>query len=294
MSPEVSVIVPVYNGARTIGRCLESLLRQELPPGTVEIIVADNGSTDATPRIVADYPVRRLEARPRGRPVARNRGIAAAGAPLLAFIDADDWAAPDWLPRLMAALAAQGLDLVGGDVVPDRAPEEMNLFALHDVLKAFTLEQSFRQAHFLGTGSLLVRRAVFEQIGGFDEALHSSEDYEWGRRAHRAGWRLGFCREAVCRTAPRTTFAAFLEREARIGYGRGQVGRRHGERDQITFHRPGRYLPPLSLLGRRGRERFPFLSGSRRVGLFGLYWLGYFLQEAGNCWGWLRSRRKEA
>ena len=136
----------------------------------------------------------------------------------------------------------------------------------------------------------MLRREVYERIGPFDEVLVNSEDYEWGRRAWRAGFQLGFVKESVAYTDPRATLRGFLEREYRVGYGCGQCGVRHGEEEQLTFHRPGRYKPPLSLLGAGAAERLPGVGAARRFGLFWAYWASYFLREAGNFRGWWDTR----
>lgn len=289
-SPEISVVIPVYNGEGTLRRCLDSVMGQDYP-GSWEVVVADNASTDATPEILADYPVTRVEALPRGRPVARNRGIAASRGDWIAFLDADCWAAPDWLRRFLQCVRRGGWDLAGGEVLLDRPLEDLGPLELHDYVKTFTFAQFVERYHFPCTSSAILRRAVWEQVGGFDERLVNSEDYEWGRRAWRAGFTLGFCSEARAYTDPRATLRSVLEREFRFGYGCAQVGALHGEPEQITWWRPARYRPPLSFLTSRAPAPVRRLEWSRRLAFLALYWAGYFVREAGNLRGWWASRK---
>jgi glycosyltransferase involved in cell wall biosynthesis len=105
-TPDVSVIVPVYNGAKTITALLESLAAQRFEINGFKIIVVDNGSTGATADRVAPFSVRLLHERNIQNSAARNRGVRAAQGATLAFIDADCIAHPDWLRALCPALAA--------------------------------------------------------------------------------------------------------------------------------------------------------------------------------------------
>lgn len=115
MVPKISLIVPVYNVERYLKRCLDSLCGQT--EYDVEIICIDDGSTDGSPAILADYAARdaRVRAtrheRNRGLSAARNTGLSLAQAPYLMFCDADDCYAPDMCERMRAAIeSAEGVD----------------------------------------------------------------------------------------------------------------------------------------------------------------------------------------
>src|SRR5437588_11225281 len=103
--PRVSVIVPVRNAVRTIGRTIDGVLSQTY--GDLELIVVDNGSTDGTREAIAAYDGRItvVEERRAGPSVARNAGARAAKGVYLAFVDADDVWMPSMLDRCVPALA---------------------------------------------------------------------------------------------------------------------------------------------------------------------------------------------
>ena len=106
--PLISVVIPAWNCARYLRRALDSVLAQQYPDDRLDVIVVDDGSTDASPEIVADYAardgrVRLLRQSNAGPAAARNRGIAAARGELIAFLDADD----RWAPGKLAAQAAR-------------------------------------------------------------------------------------------------------------------------------------------------------------------------------------------
>ena len=108
----VSAIVPVYNGAHCLPRCLESLRKQTHP--RVEIIVVDDGSTDGTPNLV-QAPVRLLATGGRkGAGAARNVGAKAATGEVLFFTDSDVVAPPDWIEKALKARAEKGVPCGGG------------------------------------------------------------------------------------------------------------------------------------------------------------------------------------
>lgn len=188
-----SVIVPARDSASTLGRALEALSRQELDD-PYEVIVVDDGSRDATPRIAerAGEPVRLLPGDGRGVAHARNRGAAEARGDVLAFTDADCFPEPGWLRAGLRAL--QAADLVQGAVRPDPA-RPMGPFD-----RSLWVE---RESGLYETANLFVRRELFERLGGFEAWLEPeagrplAEDLWLGWRARRTGARTTFCASAL-------------------------------------------------------------------------------------------------
>jgi glycosyltransferase involved in cell wall biosynthesis len=176
----VSVVIPARDAAPTIGRTLEALRAQDTDE-PFEVIVVDDGSTDDTPAIVERFaPLATLirSERSAGPGGARNRGVEAAGAPVIAFTDADCFPTPQWLARGGEAIAAA--DLVQGRVEPDptvgRTPFDRTLSVEGD-------------RGFYQTANLFVRRETFAATGGFrDWALERPGRRRWSpdRRRGRA------------------------------------------------------------------------------------------------------------
>jgi glycosyltransferase involved in cell wall biosynthesis len=116
---KLTVIVPVYNAARTIGRCVDSILAGA--PGDLELILVDDGSADGSggicdARAAADGRVRALHQPNGGVSAARNRGLAEATGEFVAFADADDAVLPGFLPGALALMERFDADLVVGGV----------------------------------------------------------------------------------------------------------------------------------------------------------------------------------
>jgi glycosyltransferase involved in cell wall biosynthesis len=197
----VAVVVPSYNYARFVGRAIRSAVEQTHPP--VEVVVVDDGSTDGTDEVVRSFgpPVRLLSQANRGVSAARNAGVAATTAPLVAFLDADD----AWLPRKLAAQAAMleddpGLGLVHCGV--ERVDEEGNLLSTQREGLAGSVAEDLlllRDPGIPAGGSgALVPRLVLEAVGGFDERLSTSADWDLCLRIASA-FRLGFVPEPLVR-----------------------------------------------------------------------------------------------
>ena len=184
--PAVSVLMAVRDGAPWVGGAVESVLAQTA--GDLELIVIDDGSTDATPDLLGRIrdPRVRVERRPHaGLTRSLNRALALARAPLLARLDADDLALPARLERQRAFLdahpevgllgtGAREVDETGRDVAVVRPPEDDS--AIRRVL--------IRRNPFVHS-SVMMRRAALERGGDYDESLRVAQDYDLWMRLSR-------------------------------------------------------------------------------------------------------------
>jgi len=189
-TPEVSVVMPCFNGERYLEEAIRSVLDQTLRE--VELIVVDDGSKDSSPAIVARlqqvYGDRLVGvAQPNAGPyAARNRGLQMARGRFVAFLDSDDWWAPDCLQKLHAALVAddgaalaycgwQNIGLEGGRGAPYVPPD----YELEDKAARFLRAAAPWPIH-----AALVRRSVMREVGLFDLDLPTCMDYDlWLRLA---------------------------------------------------------------------------------------------------------------
>jgi glycosyltransferase involved in cell wall biosynthesis len=190
----VSVIIPVYNGARTLPSVLLALSRAR--PAPDEIVVVDDGSTDNSGALAAKagcHTIIRLD-RNVGAAVAKNRGAAAARGDILFFTDADVLVPGDIIARLLQAFQEARCDAVIG--LLDTHIPETNLASQFK-----NLWMNFTYARFTGhdriglfyTSAAAIRREAFSQLGGFDEnyrGASTAEDTEFGQRAWAKGVRI--------------------------------------------------------------------------------------------------------
>jgi glycosyltransferase involved in cell wall biosynthesis len=165
--PSVSVIIPAYRAARTIGRALDSVLAQTRPPD--EVLVIDDGSPDDLAAVVAGYggPVRLLRQRNGGASSARNFGIDQARGNLIAFLDADDYWEPTKLERQLDVLRRHPeVGLVAGRFFeeppgrPRTGPSGFTPAGLRDRVRTGRGAEAFALAARVWTGTVLVRREV--------------------------------------------------------------------------------------------------------------------------------------
>lgn len=195
----LSVIIPHLNQPDALDACLRSLDAQTLGRDAFEIIVVDNGSPTPPVDVIAGYPGVRLLYEPRSGPgPARNAGVAAANGEILAFIDADCRAHPDWLSSVTkwSSLSPTGT-VLGGDVRIWR-PEntELDAIAAYESVFAYRFKLYIERHGYSGTGNMAVFRRDFDRVGPF-AGIDVAEDMEWGQRALRAGLRFRYTPEMI-------------------------------------------------------------------------------------------------
>lgn len=212
--PLISIIIPVYNGERYLAEAIESALGQSYEP--LELIVADDGSTDGSARVVARYgqALRYLSQAHLGGGAARNLGITSARGELLAFLDADDLWMRDKLAQQHAAFASDAtLDIVSGHVKHFHSPE------LPDEVKRKTLCPPAPRPGYL-PGAMLIKRESFMRVGMFETNWRVGEAVSWYLRAMEAGLRLFMLPDTVLRRRIHETNLTLRQREALGDYVR--------------------------------------------------------------------------
>ncbi len=200
-SPTVSVIVPAFNAAAYIAEALTSVFAQTF--ADYEVIVVNDGSTDATEQAIEPFQSRivYLSQANRGLAGARNAGIDAARGRYIALLDADDVWMPEYLKTLVGMLESDPkLDIVFPNAVLFGSPDwEGKLFqAYYPATPPITLGRLLRRECFVFV-SAVFRRELVEKVGGFDEALTSAEDLDLWLRAAEHGMRFGSTSEPLVR-----------------------------------------------------------------------------------------------
>jgi GT2 family glycosyltransferase len=196
----IAIVVPCRDERATIVACLRSARLQEPAPACV--VVVDNGSTDgsvAEARTLADLVVED-ESTTIGR--LRNVGVAAAGrSDVVAFLDADCVAEPGWLAAALRGL--QSADVVGARTA---APTQSSWVARR---WAAVEERLAGAAAYVGSANMVLRRACFDRVRGFDESLRTSEDVDLCERITAAGGRVAVVPDmrVVHHGAPQSVFS---------------------------------------------------------------------------------------
>lgn len=268
----VSVIIAAYNAAATLPECLAALHRQKLPPHiALEIIVSDDGSTDATVDVArtagaicvlrADAPAAPVGPEPEwliwrpagaapssGPGAARNRGVAVSTGEIILFTDADCAPTPDWVATLLTAFDDPQVAGVKGTYLTRQK----------DLLARFVqLEYADKYHHmarrewidFVDAYSAGYRRAVFVENGGFETGMMGNEDHELSFRLAEKGYRLKFVPQAAVFHQHLTSIQRYLRRKFTIGYWKMQLLRWHPEKMLGDSHTPPTQRWQIFLVG---------------------------------------------
>jgi glycosyltransferase involved in cell wall biosynthesis len=187
-TPLISVVVPAYNAAEYIAESLTAVLSQTRSPD--EVIVVDDGSTDATPRELErfGFEIRVVRQENRGHPGAYNRGFAEARGDYVARCDADDIWEPAKLERQIEALATHPeIDIAfGGARIFGLSEGHSTPPAAEGLLGHREFAQTLYRGNLVCASTTLIRRRLYREIGPFRERL-PCEDYDYWLRALKAG-----------------------------------------------------------------------------------------------------------
>jgi GT2 family glycosyltransferase len=218
--PKVSVVVCSYNGSKTIRQTLEALQRLDYPD--YEVIVVDDGSTDATPQIAAEYPVRLVSQKNIGLSGARNTGAGLAKGEIIAYVDDDAYPDQDWLRFLAWTYLTTDFAAVGGPNVtpPDDPP--MARAVGHAPGHAIHVLITDTEAEHIPGCNMSFRRSALQGIGGFDSRFRTAgDDVDACWRVQTSGMKIGFSPAAMVWHHRRSSIRAYWNQQK--GYGRAEA-----------------------------------------------------------------------
>jgi len=181
----ISVVIPAYNEEQYLDRCLEALARQIYPVDRFEVIVVDNGSTDATAELARRYGVRVIAEPRKGVAYARQAGFEAARGAIIASTDADTVVPPFWVERIAEHFRADpALGAVYGPVHWPDGRQMEQLLVRYPVTWGLWASNRVRRSLWWGS-NFAVRREVFREAGGFPVDWASGEDTDLSLRVSR-------------------------------------------------------------------------------------------------------------
>jgi GT2 family glycosyltransferase len=233
--PRISVVICSYNGQRTIGNCLEGLRKLHYP--NFEVIVVNDGSTDATAAIAHDYGFRVISTENRGLSNARNVGMEAATGEIVAYIDDDARPDPHWLPYLATTFLSTEHAGVGG---PNIAPPGDGPIAdcvanapggpVHVLL-------SDQEAEHIPGCNMAFRKTHLKAVGGFDPQFRiAGDDVDICWRLQQCGWTLGFSPAAMVWHHRRNSLRAYWKQQKSYGKAEALLERKWPEKYNAAGH----------------------------------------------------------
>ncbi|MCX8153269.1 MAG: glycosyltransferase [Candidatus Bathyarchaeota archaeon] len=244
--PKISVIVATFNNEQTIGECLQAIFELNYPKDSLEVIVVDGCSTDATLQIAQKYPVKLVSA-PLNAPAAYNYTLKTVRNEIVAFIDSDAKVEREWLSKLVGYLRDPQVAGVSGGIETWNNENPWARSIGYDLKSRYArLKKSVTR---VATMNLLMKKHIIEEVGGFDENLPSQYDTDLGFRITSRGYRILFDPNAKCYHFNRATLRSYFRQQLQYGKNTAKLYLKHArlaKGDEITDF--GMNIQPFLLL----------------------------------------------
>jgi cellulose synthase/poly-beta-1,6-N-acetylglucosamine synthase-like glycosyltransferase len=243
---QVSIIVTCRNNAGTIGECLQALQRQDYPAEAFEVIVVDACSTDGTADLAKKYtPNVYVEAL--NAAAAYNYALKVARFAVLGFVDADAKVEQDWLRKLVPHLQETKVAGVSGAIETWNAKNAWARVIGYEIKNRYSRVGKYTGR--IATMNLLLKKAVIEEVGGWDEGFPSQYDTDFGYRMSQLGYKIAYEPAAKCYHFNRPTVRAYWRQQLQYGKNTLRLYLKHGQLargDEITDW--GMNIQPILLL----------------------------------------------
>ena len=269
---KVSVVIPAYNAARTIGEAVAHSLSQTKGSLQVELIVVDDGSTDDTAAVAESAGATVIRQRNAGPAAARNRGWESATGTFICFTDSDCIPTAGWLENLLDGFTDSQVGAVAGSYEVANPSSWLARWVQQEVMERHKRMPSFIRA--FGSYNVAIPRHVLQATGGFDPVYRraSGEDNDLSYRIIKKGWRIAFRPQTkVAHFHPEKLWRYFME-QYRHGFWRAKLYKAHPDMtggDDYTRVRDR--IEPILVLGILG---FALLAV---LGITRLMWPLFFL-----------------
>lgn len=186
MTPLISFVIPVRNDAVRLETCLRAIKRSDNSEHLADIVVVDNGSTDASPAVARRYGAEVLVVEHAAVSDLRNRGARHATGAILAFVDADNEISAGWIEAVAASFTIDGVGAAGAIY---RAPVD-GTWVQQAYGQLRGRSRGPEEVAWLGSGNLAVSRRAFDAVHGFDTSLETCEDVDFCNRLRAQGFRI--------------------------------------------------------------------------------------------------------
>ncbi len=261
--PRISVVLCTYNGARTIRDCLDGLECLEYPD--YEVIVVDDGSTDATAAIAREYDCRLIQTENRGLGSARNTGLHAATGQIVAYIDDDAYPDRHWLTYLASTFLNTPHAAVGGPNLPPSEDGSIAECVANAPGGPVHVMLTDSEAEHIPGCNMAFRKRCLDEIGGFDPQFRAAgDDVDVCWRLQERGCTLGFSPAAMVWHHRRNSVLTYWKQQT--GYGRAEA--------MLERKWPQKYNGPghVRWAGRLYGNRFMSALGWRRPRVYHGIW----------------------
>jgi glycosyltransferase involved in cell wall biosynthesis len=247
--PEYTIVIPAYQAADVIGKCVQALNAQDVSRERYEIIVVDDGSTDGTAAAAREAGADQvITCTHNGPGPARNAGVKVANSELVLFTDADCEPIPTWIEQITAPFQDHSIDGAKG-TYRTRQRTLVARFVQLEYENKYDKMHGRERIDFIDTYSAAYRRQVFEETGGFDPAfLVANEDVEFSYRVAQLGHRLVFAPEAIVYHLHADTILKYMRRKYYVGFWRVRMYSLHPSKAISDSHTPQSLKLQMALL----------------------------------------------
>ncbi len=231
--PEASVVIPMYNAEKSIGKTIKSLLGQNYPKSKYDIIVVDDGSTDGSVEVVKKCKgVKLILQKHAGPAVARNRGVRHSEGGILLFTDADCIASKNWIRNMTEPFKNEKVVAVAGTYKTANSKNVISRFIGYEIKARHDAMTKQHSIDFVGTFSAAYRRKVFLEFGGFDENFQraSGEDTDLSFQISKANGLIVFKPDAYVYHHHPETLMTMLRKKFWMGYWRVPLYKKHADK----------------------------------------------------------------
>ena len=267
----ISVIVPILNEAKFIGKTLDGILAQDYPSDALEVLVVDGGSTDGTREVVENYgrehpTVKLLDNPKRWSSAARNVGIQASTGSVVVIVDGHcEFFDDQYFQHVSNAFQDESIHCLG-------RPQPLDVTDGSKVQQAIALARSSRLGHHpdsfiyseqqqkvpAHSVAVAYRKSIFDEIGNFDESFDACEDVELNHRIDKAGLDCLLVPNIRLRYHPRASLVGLFRQMTRYGRGRVRLLRKHSDTFSFKSLLPAFFVAGL-ILGPPAGALFPVL-----------------------------------
>lgn len=221
----VSIIVPVLNGEKSIGKCLESMTKLTYPKNNFEVIVVDNGSTDRTVEIIETFQkehnvdVKLHFQKIKSSYAARNIGVKNAKGDILAFTDADCVVDKDWLTNAVVYFSDVTIGGIAGEVLSESGDSIVERYTTDSEILSQKRKFNSGSLPYAQTANAIYRKELFYKIGYFDEILSGGDaDYSW-RMLLDTDYKIIYAEDTIVLHKHRTSLKGLFKQTFKHGYG---------------------------------------------------------------------------
>jgi cellulose synthase/poly-beta-1,6-N-acetylglucosamine synthase-like glycosyltransferase len=235
-----SIVIPVYNGEKTLETCLIALENQTVSRNEYEIIVVDDGSTDSSGKLAKAGADHYFYQENQGPAAARNLGAQKASGNIILFTDSDCEPTEQWIEQMVQPFQANP-DVVGvKGAYLSKQKEIMARFVQIEYESRYEFMKQYQYIDFIDTYAAAYKREIFMKFGGFDSdfPIAMTEDTELSYRIAAAGHKMIFTPEAIVYHHHPTSFLYYMKRKYRAAYWRMLAVRKNRDKIKGDTHTP--------------------------------------------------------